>query len=320
MVLHDHPLDGDEVDAVVPDVAAALETRGHQVVLQSLGEDVPELAHQLRLAAPDIVFNLTESFAGKSDLDSSVASLLNLLGLRYTGSSDAGLLLAGDKVLAKKVLVFHEIRTPNFAALVHGALESANELAFPLIVKPPQQDASIGITTHSVVHDLNELLQRVDAVQREYRSPVLVEQYIEGREFYVGVLGNEHAVALPIAELDMSDYPDGVPRVASWAAKWEESHEEYRASRPTFPEDLTPDLISRIQQVALNAFDALRLRDYARVDLRVTSIEEIFVIEVNPNCYLRRGETFAEAARRAGIEYEDLVNRVLELASARYAR
>jgi D-alanine-D-alanine ligase len=320
MVLHDHPVDGDEVDAVVPDVAAALEKVGHQVVLQSLGEDVPELAHQLREAAPDIVFNLTESFAGKSALDSSVASLLNLLGLRYTGSSDAGLLLAGDKVLAKKVLVFHEIRTPNFATLDHGALESSNELAFPLIVKPPQQDASIGITTHSVVHDLNELLQRIDAVHREYRSPVLVEQYIEGREFYVGVLGNEQAVALPIAELDMSDYPDGVPRVASWAAKWEEAHEEYQASRPTFPEDLAPDLISRMQQVALNAFDALRLCDYARVDLRVTPLEEIFVIEVNPNCYLRRGETFAEAARRAGLEYDELVNRVLELANGRYTR
>lgn len=314
MVLHDT-----ERDEVVDEVAAALESIGHETLTLAFDDDVVRVATRLRDEAPDLVFNLTESFAGKSALDSGMASLLNLLHLRYTGSSHSGLLLAGDKVLAKRILSFHGIRTPEFAVLHRGALENAEALQFPVIVKPPQEDASIGITASSVARDLNELLACMDDIQRHHPGPILVERFIEGREFYVGILGNEEAEALPPAELDMSTFPEGVPKVATWSAKWEADDEE-SSGRTVFPEDLDPEAADRMRQAAVDAFRALRLRDYARVDIRLDESGEPFVLEVNPNCYLARGEVFAEAAERVGLSYEALIGRILELAASRYAR
>lgn len=314
VVLHDT-----ERDVVVDEVAAAVASLGHEALELDFGDDVVRIATRLRDEAPDLVFNLTESFAGKSALDSGMASLLNLLHLRYTGSSHSGLQLAGDKVLAKRILSFHGIRTPEFAAVHRGALEHAEDLQFPVIVKPPQEDASIGITSTSVARDLNELLASMHEIQRSHPGPILVERFIEGREFYVGVLGNEDAEPLPPAELDMSGFPDGVPRVATWAAKWEEEDED-SSGRTVFPDDLDPDVARRMADAAVGAFRALRLRDYARVDLRLDESGEPFVLEVNPNCYLARGEVFAEAAERTGLSYEALIGRIIELASGRYAR
>lgn len=314
IVLHDS-----ERDEVVDDVSAAVESLGHDPLTLAFHDDVVGVATRLRDEAPDLVFNLTESFAGKSALDSGMASLLNLLHLRYTGSSHSGLLLAGDKLLAKRILSFHGIRTPEFAALHRGALENSDALDFPVIVKPPQEDASIGITAASIARDLNELLVRMDEIQREHPGPILVERFIEGREFYVGVLGNEEPEALPPAELDMSAFPDGVPRMATWSAKWE-GDDESSTGRTVFPEDLDPEVTRRMQQLALESFRALRLRDYARVDMRLNGSGEPFVLEVNPNCYLARGEVFAYAAEQMGLSYDALIGRILELAAGRYAR
>jgi D-alanine-D-alanine ligase len=202
------------------------------------------------------VFNLAESFAGKSALESNVAALLNLIGLRYTGSSPAALLMAGDKSLTKKLLSFHSILTPQFATLYRGALDHVGELGFPLIVKPPQEDASLGITSKSVVRDIRELLGTMDSLQREFQSPVLVEEFVEGR----------------------------------------------------------------MQAVAVESFNALRLRDYGRVDLRVTPDEKVYVIEVNPNCYLEQSGEFARAAVESGLAHDGLVARIVELAQGRYTR
>jgi D-alanine-D-alanine ligase len=314
IVLHDP-----ERDVVVDEVSVAVASLGHESLTLAFDDDVVRVAARLRDEEPGLVFNLTESFAGASALDSSMASLLNLLHLRYTGSSHAGLLLAGDKLLAKRILSFHGIRTPEFAALHRGALENAEALEFPVIVKPPQEDASIGITAASVARDLNELLACMDEIQRHHRGPILVERFIEGREFYVGVLGNEEAEALPPAELDMSAFPDGIPKVATWAAKWE-SEDETGSGRTVFPEDLDPAVAGRMRDVAVEAFRALRLRDYARVDIRLDGSGEAFVLEVNPNCYLARGEVFAESAERTGLSYEALIGHILELATGRYAR
>ena len=311
------------VDPILDQLRAAIEACGHHVELLAVSDSVEPLVSTLHTAAPDLVFNLAESFGGKSALESNVAALLNLLGLRYTGSSPAGLLLAGDKSLTKKVLSFHGIRTPEFATVFRGALDWAGDIEFPVIVKPPQEDASLGISSKSVVHDLRELFTRIDALQSEFQQPVLVEQFVEGREFYVGVLGNANARALPIMELDFSGFPAGVPRIASWEAKWGDdgagSGAQFAGTRSIFPSDVTPALAERMQQAALEAFHALRLRDYARIDLRVTDDEQIFVIEVNPNCYLERESEFARAAAEGGLAYDALIARILELAAARYS-
>jgi D-alanine-D-alanine ligase len=171
---------------------------------------------------------------------------------------------------------------------------------------------------------VKELLETISSLQTEYQSPVLAEEFIDGREFYVGVLGNSNAQALPIIELDFSKFPPGLPKIASWSAKWGEDGEgkgaEFAGTESVFPADLPEELSNRIRHVAVDAFHALRLRDYARVDLRVTGAEKIYVIEVNPNCYLEEKSEFAMAALREGMEYPALINRIVELASARYSR
>jgi D-alanine-D-alanine ligase len=287
-------------------------------------DTVEPLVSALTKDKPDLVFNIAESFGGKSALESNVAALLNLLQLRYTGSSPAGLILAGDKTLTKKVLSFHGILTARFATVFRGNVDWAGDIDFPLILKPPQEDASLGITQKSIVNDVKELLEKISSLQTEYQSPVLAEEFIDGREFYVGVLGNSNAQPLPIIELDFSKFPKGLPKIASWSAKWGDDGEgkgaEYAGTESVFPTDLSEELTERIQKVAIDAFQALRLRDYARVDLRVTSAEKIYVIEVNPNCYLEQKSEFASAALKGGIEYPALINRIVELASARYSR
>ena len=316
------------VDPVLGQLEQALAQAGHETTRVCVAADPAPVIDALRSANPDLVFNVAESFAGKSSLESNVAALLNLIGCRYTGSSPTGLLLAGDKTLTKQVLRFHGIATPEFAMLYRGALDSADSLVFPVIVKPPQEDASLGITSKSVVRDVKELLGTMDSLQREFQSPVLVEEFVDGREFYVGVLGNEAPIALPVIELDFSAFPSDRPKVASWEAKWgeggtggdAETGAEFAGTKSIFPSDLAPELSERMQAVAVEAFNALRLRDYGRVDLRVTPSGEIYVIEVNPNCYLERTGEFARAAEKHGIHHHALIARIVELALARYAR
>jgi D-alanine-D-alanine ligase len=312
------------VDPVIEQVSGALESLGHETSTLAVGSTVAPLVSALESTAPDLVFNLCESFGGRSALESSVAGLLNLLGLRYTGSSPAGLLLAGDKALTKQMLSFHGIPTPEFASMYRGALDWSGDLQFPLIVKPPQEDASLGITSKSVVHDVKELLQRMDELQSTYQSPILVERYIEGREFYVGVLGNATPVALPLIEMDFTGFPEGRPRIASWDAKWGEdgggSGEEYAGTRSVLATDVPEELVTLAQETAVNAYRALRLRDYARIDLRVAEDGMVHVIEVNPNCYLEREAEFSRAAAESGLEYGALIERIAELATARYSR
>jgi D-alanine-D-alanine ligase len=323
-LLHTTDAAGPPEDPVLGQLEEALHAHGNTTFRAVVGDDIDPLIVQLRREAPDLVFNMAEAFAGKSALESNVAALLNLLGLRYTGSSPSGLMVAGDKALTKKILSFHQIMTPQFATVFRGALDSVGDLAFPVIVKPPQEDASLGITAKSVVHDIKELFEAMHDLQKEFKSPVLVEQFIEGREFYVGVLGNASAIALPVIELDFSKFPADKPKIASYAAKWGEdgsgSGAEFAGTESIFPTGVDAALLERMQSVAVEAFDALRLRDYARIDLRVTPSGEIFVIEVNPNCYLERSGEFARAAEKGGLPYPELIERIVELATARYSR
>jgi D-alanine-D-alanine ligase len=324
VILHSADALEPPVDPVLEQIAGALQRAGHETGKQVVMPDVVALATSLRAAEPDLVVNLAEAFDGKSALESNVAALLNLLDLRYTGSSPAGLMLAGDKALSKKVLSFHGVRSPQFATVHRGDVEWAGDLAFPLIVKPPQEDASIGITQASVVHNVKELLAQMGEVQRGFQQPPLVEQFVDGREFYVGVIGNADARALPPLEMDFTGFPTDRPKIASWNAKWGEEGEgegaEYAGTRTVEPKDLTPELDELLKKTALDAFHALRLRDYARVDMRATESGEVYVIEVNPNCYLEQSGEFARAAALDGMPYDALIGRLIELASARYAR
>ena len=323
-VLHSKDALDPPVDPLLGQLEAALAENGHTTRRLAVDDAVQPLIDELTEEQPELVFNLAESFRGKSALESNVAALLNLLDLRYTGSSPAGLILAGDKTLTKKVLAFHGIQSAKFATMYRGQVDWSGDIKFPLLVKPPQEDASLGITQKSVVNDVKELLDVISSTQQEYQSPVLVEEFIDGREFYVGVIGNSKVEALPIIELDFSKFPAGLPKIASWEAKWgddgDEKGAQFEGTKSIFPTDLSEELTNKIQQVAIDSFQALRLRDYARVDLRVTAAEEVYVIEANPNCYLEQHSEFARSAQKAGLEYPALISRIVELASARYSR
>ena len=311
-------------DPVLGQLESVLKSLGHESSRIVVAGDVVPIAASLNETKPDLIINMAESFNGKSALESNVAALLNLLGLRYTGSSPAGLMLAGDKTLTKKVLSFHGIQSPKFATVYRGSVDFAQDIHFPLIVKPPQEDASLGITSKSVVKNVQELLGKMDEMQTEFQQPALVEEFIDGREFYVGVLGNVNVKALPVIELDFAGFPADKPKIASWEAKWgdegDEKGAEYAGTKSIFPEGLDEELVTRMQAVAVDAFQALRLRDYGRIDLRVTDKGEIYVIEVNPNCYLEKESEFARAAAKGGYEYEALIAQIMELAIGRYSR
>lgn len=323
-ILHSKDALEPPVDPVLDQLEDALLGGGHTTRRLAVDAEVQPLINELTAEAPDLVFNLAESFRGKSALESNVAALLNLIDLRYTGSSPAGLILAGDKTLTKKVLAFHGILSAKFATMYRGQVDWAGDIEFPLLVKPPQEDASLGITQKSIVNNVKELLDVMGGTQQEYQSAVLVEEFIDGREFYVGVLGNSKVEALPIIELDFSKFPKGLPKIASWEAKWgddgDEKGEQFAGTESIFPTDLPEELAKRIQQVSIDSFQALRLRDYGRIDLRVTAKEEIYVIEANPNCYLEAKSEFARAAQKGGLEYPALISRIVDLASARYSR
>jgi len=323
VILHNEGALEPPVDPIIEQLTGALRELGHETDTVIVDREIDAVVVDLRRLAPDLVFNITESFRERSALDSNIAALLNLLDCQYTGSSPSGLMLAGDKSLTKKVLRFHGIQTPEFATLYHGSVDWAGDLTFPVIVKPPQEDASLGITSASVVYEIKDLFARIDELQSEYQAPVLVEQYIEGREFYVSVMGNARPEALPVIELDFSGFPTDRPRIASWNAKWGEDGEgsgaEFAGTNSVFPQNLEEELVTRMQEVAVECFNALRLRDYARIDLRVAASGEIYVIEVNPNCYLERESEFARAAKEHGFEYTALIARIVELATARYA-
>ncbi len=267
----------------------------------------------------DLIFNLTESYAGDDTKDMHLAAYLELLDKPYTGADPHALYLAQDKSLAKKVFQFHEIRTPFFAVSYKGRLDHAHDIGFPLIVKPLSEDGSIGIEAASVVGSVKELMERIDFIHEQFDSPTLIEEYIEGREIYAAILGSEKPEPLPLVELDLSKLPEGTPRIASTEVKWEKETEAYRRTRSHVIEDLDEKTITTLQETALAAYQALKLRDYGRIDMRLTDKGDIYVIEANPNPWLSSGAEFAMAARKSGRTYTDLMRDIVDLAMARYA-
>jgi D-alanine-D-alanine ligase len=304
-------------DEDVQEVYEALKKAGHNPVYLRL-DGTPQSLIELAQSETDLIFNLVESFAGQDGFDTNVAAYLELLRRKFTGTGAHGLYLAQDKALAKKIFAFHGIHTPYFATVYRGRTEHAHDIQFPVIVKPAREDGSIGIHFGAVCHSIKELMERIDYIHAEFDTPALIEEYIEGRELYVGVLGNEKPEALPVVELDLSKLPKGTPRIAGSEVKWEEDTEAYKTTWPFLPDDLGEELVLRLQDMAIQAFQALRLRDYGRIDFRVALDGTVHVLEVNPNPYLLPTAEFAMAAKESGRSYNQLIERITEIALARY--
>jgi D-alanine-D-alanine ligase len=249
--------------------------------------------------------------------DVAVAGLLELAGVPFTGSGPKGLALCQDKALAKKLFAYDGVPSPRFAVFAPGAPIITDGLRMPLIVKPLRCDASIGVDeSRSLVHDAVGLARRVHEIHDEVHDTALAEEYVDGRELYVSVLGNDPPRALPIIEIDFSGLPAGAPHVLGVRAKFEVGSPEYRGTHPVIAR-LPAVLEARVTAMALAAYRALGVRDYGRVDLRVTRGGDAYVLEVNGSCYLEEKSELALAARAAGLDYTALVNRIAALAVER---
>ena len=262
----------------------------------------------------DLFFNLTESYAGDDTKEMNVAAYLDLLGRTYTGAGPQALYLAQDKSLAKKLFKFHGIQSPYFATCFRGRLDHSQDIQFPLIVKPTSEDGSIGIDQNSVVNSVKELMERIHYIQEEFDSPALIEEYIEGREIYAAVIGNEHAEVLPLIELDLSKLPEGMAKVAGTEVKWEKDTEAYKVTKSQPAEDLSEEAIKSLSATALSVYRTLQLRDYGRIDMRLTSKGEVYVIEANPNPWLSSSSEFHMAAKKSGRSYQEMVEEIVDLA------
>lgn len=300
------------------EIFEALQKLGHEPFYQVL-DGTPQCLTSLAKCGADLVFNLTESFAGDDTKEMNVAAYMDLLGIRYTGGGPHAHFLAQDKSTAKKMFAFHGIKTPFFATSYRGRIEHAHDVEFPLIVKPLWEDGSIGIDAESVVKSVKELMERVEYIQNEFDSPALIEEYIEGREVYAAILGSyESAQALPLVELDLSKLPEGTPKIASRDVKFEKDTPGYKLTKSHLVTDLDEKTVAKVQETGLAAYQAVKLRDYGRIDMRVTSKGEVYVIEANPNPWLSSKQEFMMAAKAAGHSYTDLIGQIVELAMARY--
>jgi D-alanine-D-alanine ligase len=307
-----------KVEEAEYDVARALMAGGHDVLMIGIGDDVTPLLTKLAAFQPKLVFNGCEGFRKNARHEYAIAALLDMYGYRYTGSSPTALLVARNKSLTKKVLAFHGIRVPAFAEFHEGdELVRPSELRFPLIVKPLLEDASIGIAQASVVEDDTSLEQRVEFIHAKYHQAAIVEELVEGREVYVGLIGNDELEVLPLTEMTFGEPETGEHRIATYKAKWDEDYRKKKRIKNVFAKGVSDELTRRIGEICSTAFHALWLQDYGRVDVRLAHDDEVYVLEVNPNPFIAFEHELAEAAAKAGLKYNAFIQRIVDEALAR---
>jgi D-alanine-D-alanine ligase len=319
-----------EDEAVNRQVEAVLRERGHDVETLAATPDLSQLVRALERDESQIVFNLGEALGGNDAGALQVASVLEHLHKPFTGAGALGLSLAQDKALAKKIFAFHDLPYPKFSLMRAGEVEWSDDLQFPLFVKPADTDSSVGIDAGALVHDLKALMERISYIHTQIHAPVLIEEFIEGRELFIGVLGHgahDTLEALPIVEWDFSKVKG--PKFATAAAKWDKHSEGYKAPE-RFPNDIPEEVCRAMQRAAVEACKALHIYDYGRVDMRLRSKQggrrdnpkswEFYIIEANPNPYLEKSSEVAMAAQKSGLGYGELIEKILDSAAKRHAR
>jgi D-alanine-D-alanine ligase len=287
-------------------VARALRKEGYRVRTANIEENLEKLHGLLRRNRPDVIFNLVEFFRDDAKLEAQIAGLYELYGIPYTGASPFVLTLCQRKAMAKQVLLANGVPTPKFRVLTRPVIQKRHGLRYPLIVKPAREDASD-----------SSLVKRIEHVLEEFSPPVLVEEFIEGRELHVSVLGNDPAVMLPIIEFDFSDLPPDHPHLISYDVKWNPLDEIYHKIHTSCPARLSRREKKKVESISLAAYRILGCRDYARLDLRLGKHNRVWVLEVNPNPDLTEGVSFMESAEHAGMSFSRTLKRIVELALVR---
>ena len=296
------------------DVVNTLREMGHEVLPLGVYDDLGDLRRATEDFKPHIWFNLLEEFHGVGVYDHHVVSYLELMKQHYTGCNPRGLLLAHDKPLAKKILSFHQIRSPGFFVVARGKkTRLPKDIDFPLLVKSASEDASLGITEPSIVHELDQLEERVDFIHSELNTDALVETFIQGRELYVGVIGNRQLKVYPIWEMIFENARPGHPQIATSRGKWDIEHQKKLGIKTVRAQGIPKDIEKKINNVCKRVYKALSLSGYARIDLRLREDGEVFVIEANPNPNLSFGEDFSESAENIGITYDALLQKIMTL-------
>jgi D-alanine-D-alanine ligase len=295
------------------DVIETLRERGHEVKVVGVHDDLAGIRPAAGFFEPHIVLNLMEAFAGIPTFDQNVVSYLELLRLPYTGCNPRGLIFARDKALSKQLLAYHRIPVPDFTVVRYGRKPSIpKRMHFPLIVKSLFYEASVGISQASIVENDDQLARRVQFIHASLGTAAIVEQFIDGRELYVGVLGNERLDVFPVWEMSFAEMPENKWRIATERVKWST---QYQKKHGIMTDAATIDAADaeRIQRIAKRAYRALDLNGYARIDLRMDDEGGVYVLEANPNPNLAYGEDFAESAEVAGLSYERLLERIVTL-------
>jgi D-alanine-D-alanine ligase len=295
------------------DVRDAIEALGHDVFSIGVSDDLSTIRGAIDAHKPDIAFNLLEEFAGIGHFDQHVVTYLELRQQPYTGCNPRGLILARDKALTKKILAYHGLKVPEFATFPKGrTVKRPSSLGFPLFVKSLTEEGSVGISGASIVRDDDKLKDRVAFIHRTTNSTALAEQFIEGREIYVGVMGNQRVTTLPAWEFAMINKEDGAPLIASGRAKWDPKYQRLVGLR-TGPAELSKRLEAKLASQSKQIYRLLGMSGYARLDYRVTEDDEAYLLEANPNPQIAKDEDFALSAKHVGIEYPELIGRLIQL-------
>jgi D-alanine-D-alanine ligase len=296
------------------DVLGTLRRLGAEVRVVGIGDHLTELRETIDEFRPHVVFNLLDEFSGIISYDHYVVAYLELIRQRYTGCNPRGMMLSRDKVLTKRVLASHRVATPAFRLFPFGRrYREPSRLTFPLFVKSATEDASLGIAQASLVEDMKSLRERVQFIHEQIQSDALVEEYIDGREIYVGVLGNSRLTTLPAWEMDFGTLAENQARIATRKVKWDRQYQVKHGIRTGKAQDLGDEQRELLSRLAKRTYRALYMSGFARMDFRLTSDGRIFLLEANANPNLSKGEDLADSAKAFGMSYTALVNRIVQL-------
>ncbi|MFO8053340.1 MAG: ATP-grasp domain-containing protein [Candidatus Omnitrophota bacterium] len=300
------------------EVYKALLSCGYEVKMLGLYNDISPLLEEVADFKPDIIFNLVEVFDQKSHLDKNVASVLEMLQVPYTGASPRSLLVCCDKGLTKTILNFHKIKVPQFYAFYRRRkIWLPKRLQTPLIIKPLSDEASRGLSQASIVESEKSLVERVKFIHDSIGDDAIAEEYVEGREFYVSVLGTHRLQVLPLRELTFGELPEDEPRIATYKAKWDYEYRKRWRLKNVFVSSLSSDLRKKIEKTCKRAYRVLNIKSYARFDIRVTQEGKIYILEANANPSLDPDDELAESARKDGIQYKDLIAKIVKFSTKR---
>jgi D-alanine-D-alanine ligase len=294
-------------------VLAALTALGHTADHLVIFDDLDLFRQKVESFKPDVLFNLADQWKNNRGFDQNIVSFLEMQSIPFTGCGSAGLLLSKHKGISKKILHYHRIHVPNFVIIPRGKRMTRGRLKFPILIKPLKEEASYGISQKSFVETDEQFRERVNFIHESWNGDVIAEEYIDGREFYVSIMGNLQLTVFPLRELVFREVPADQPKIATYAAKWDERYRKRWGLDNQFAENLDPVVVKKIEETCKRIYRLLTIDNYARIDLRLNAANDVYFIEANPNPILAADEDFALSAGKAGLPYPGLIDRVLRL-------